>query len=74
MNAPDVLCAQLMRDLFAIAKLLFDLVIGKTGHLQSWDYGIDRCGWDPRIAIPNCTSSACGSIIYQLLLPRDEYA
>jgi len=31
MNAPNVLCAQLMRDLFAIAKFLFFIVPFEVG-------------------------------------------
>jgi len=30
---------------------LFTAGIDETGHHQSWDYGLDRCGQDPRIAI-----------------------
>ena len=30
---------------------LFKAGIDETGHHQSWDYRIDRCGRDPRIAI-----------------------
>ena len=39
MNALDVLCAQLMRDLFAIAKFLFSFVT-KCGSLKTVDQNV----------------------------------